>query len=70
MKKFNFTLQAVFNGRCTIKANSRREACEILEKYLYTNRAKLEPDACADEAKNIIDYEIETSGTIIPTHLS
>lgn len=70
MKKFNFTLQAVFNGRCTIKANSRQEACEILEKYLYTSRAKLEPDACDDNAKNIIDYEIDNHGSIRTTHIN
>lgn len=69
MKKFNFSLRAEFDAKCTIQANNRQEACEILKNYLHVQRAELLPDVCADEAKNIIDYEIDTVGTIRVIHV-
>lgn len=69
MKKFNFSLKAEFNAKCTIQANNRQEACEILKNYLYVQKAELLTDACADEVKNIIDHEIDIAGTIRAIHV-
>ena len=36
---------------------------EIFKNYLYAHSVDLEADACADKAKNIIDYSIDMYGT-------
>lgn len=64
MKKYNFDLRLVFSAKCTVEANDRAAAAEIVENFLFTYGADLAPDVCADEGKKIIDYEVETNGTI------
>lgn len=62
MKKFNIDFVAEFKASCTIEAENRQQAVKIFENYVYTRGAKLQQDVCANEAKKIIDYEIECNG--------
>ena len=63
MKKFEINFKVEFNANCTIQAENKADAIEIFKNYLYAHGADLEPDACADKAKNIIDYSIDMHGT-------
>ena len=70
MKNYNFDFKAIFNGKCTIKANNADEAIKILNEYLYVSGAEITCDKCADEAKNIIDYELDYHGEIVGTNIN
>lgn len=70
MKNYNFDFKAIFNGKCSVKANNADEAIKILNEYLHVAGAEISFDKCADEVKNIIDYELDYHGEIINININ